>query len=56
MRDICFLKFGNTSCNALCASDDFCKVKTVYSSSIIFSKFGFRFILVSLQDQEPEVL
>jgi hypothetical protein len=30
------------------ASDDFCKVKTVYSISVNFSEFEFRFILVTL--------
>jgi hypothetical protein len=30
------------------ADDDLCKVNTVYSTSIIFSKFGLHFILVIL--------
>jgi hypothetical protein len=30
------------------ATDDFCKVKTVYSISITLSKSGFRFTLVIL--------
>jgi hypothetical protein len=30
------------------ATDDFCKIKAFYSISIYFSKFGLRFILVTL--------
>jgi hypothetical protein len=30
------------------ATDDFCKLKTIYSISINFSKFRFRFIVVAL--------
>jgi hypothetical protein len=39
MRDICFLRFGNTVKHLVMhyvASDDFCKIKTVYSISIQF--------------------
>jgi hypothetical protein len=48
MRDICFLKFGNTVKTHYDANYDICKVETVYSTSINFSKFGFRFILVTM--------
>jgi hypothetical protein len=48
MRDISFLKFGNTVKMHYVAADGFCKVKTVYRISINFSKFGFRFILVTV--------
>jgi hypothetical protein len=48
MRETCILKFGNTVKTRNCATDDFCNVKTVYSTSINFSKFGFHFILVTL--------
>jgi hypothetical protein len=47
MRDICFLKLGNTLVLYYVATDDLCKVKTLYSFSI-FSKFRFRFIAVTL--------
>jgi hypothetical protein len=44
-----FLKFGNTVKMHHVATDYFCKVKKkVYSISINFSKFGFRFLLVTL--------
>jgi hypothetical protein len=36
MRDICFLKFGNTVKTSYTATVAFCKVKTVYRISIIF--------------------
>jgi hypothetical protein len=48
MRDICFLNIGNTVTSLVMhyvATDYFCKI---YSISIIFSKFEFRFILVTL--------
>jgi hypothetical protein len=51
MRDICFLKFGNTVTSLVthyAATDGFCNV---YSVSVSFPKFGFRFILVTLYER-----
>jgi hypothetical protein len=48
MREICFLKFGNTLLTHYVATDYFCTVKTVYSTSIICFMFRFRFIAVTL--------
>jgi hypothetical protein len=48
MREICFLKFGNTLLTHYVANDYFCTVKTVYSTLIICFKFRFRFIAVTL--------
>jgi hypothetical protein len=36
MRGICFLKFGNKIKMNYVATNDFCKVKTVYIISIFF--------------------
>jgi hypothetical protein len=36
IRDICFLKFGNTVKTSYTATVAFCKVKTVYRISRIF--------------------
>jgi hypothetical protein len=50
MRDICLLKFVTSLVMHYVATDNICKVKTVYaySISIHFSKFGFLFILIIL--------
>jgi hypothetical protein len=47
-RGICCLKFYNIVKMNSVVNNYFCKVKTVYSISIIFSKFGFHFILITL--------
>jgi hypothetical protein len=39
MRETCFLKFGDTSCNALCCNWWLCKVKTVCNISIMWTWF-----------------
>jgi hypothetical protein len=36
MRDICFLKYDNTLVKHYVATDDFCRVKTIYSISVFF--------------------
>jgi hypothetical protein len=48
MREICFLKSGNTVKMHYVTTDDFCKVKNVYIISINFLKLGLYFILFTL--------
>jgi hypothetical protein len=36
MRDICFLKYDNTPVEHYVVTDDFYRVKTIYSISVIF--------------------
>jgi hypothetical protein len=48
MRGICLLSLVTPLVMQYVATDDSCKVKSVYSISMHFSKFGFRFILATL--------
>jgi hypothetical protein len=53
MWDIYLLKLDNSLLMHYVPADDVFKVRAVYSISIIFSKFGFRFILVILYTHCP---